>query len=602
VPVICDAYISESFAAETLRIEFNNLATSGEVAQIQFIYIGTGAYLPNSLVDNSGNGNHGTIYGATPVPSISGKALAFDGVNDRVAIPYLMSGSNFTIHCVVKLSSTGLAQYIFIFNTNKGAVQLFINGTNNIVYATRTAAGNYLPFISTQAVAIGVDCYLTFTSDNGVAKAYLNSVLIGTLTGCMIDFTGITSFMASQTASAGWFSGTIDEPRIYNRALSAQEVYDLYQRGLKASVDNTTAWYKMDSVPEIPNDPAGVTYLQDAWATVDGWTIGSGTGSLSVSGGLLVLTPSASPAALRIDKAKDHNGKDFRVKIKSGSELGNIQYYNGTTYVNMTKTVVGDWIIATAPATIGLTNITYIRITSVSVLTNPIYFDWIYIGTGAYLPNSLVDNSGNGNHGTIYGATPDGKALAFDGVNDYCAIPNPQATAYTLHAQYKRVGTGLTQTILYTNRSVVGGKLILRIGTDNKINALCVDSALATQQIIGPVTTTDVESATLVHTGTAMSLYINGALYQTITSTLTSEHYNLVRIGVSGTTFAQYMYGTIRSPRIYNRALSADEVKFLYDNPTLEVDSISNTNLYLANTIFDEFFNSAPRVVAARIS
>lgn len=30
--------------------------------------------------------------------------------------------------------------------------------------------------------------------------------------------------------------------------------------------------------------------------------------------------------------------------------------------------------------------------------------------------------------------------------------------------------------------------------------------------------------------------------------------------------------------------------------------SISNTNLYLANSIFDQFFNSAPRVVAARVS
>lgn len=37
--------------------------------------------------DESGYGNDGTIYGATWIDGISGKALAFDGVDDYVEIP-----------------------------------------------------------------------------------------------------------------------------------------------------------------------------------------------------------------------------------------------------------------------------------------------------------------------------------------------------------------------------------------------------------------------------------------------------------------------------------------------------------------------------------
>ena len=41
----------------------------------------------NIIYDSSGNGNNGTIYGATWTDGISGTALTFNGVDDYVEVP-----------------------------------------------------------------------------------------------------------------------------------------------------------------------------------------------------------------------------------------------------------------------------------------------------------------------------------------------------------------------------------------------------------------------------------------------------------------------------------------------------------------------------------
>ena len=41
----------------------------------------------DTIFDNTQNANHGTNYGASLVPGISGNALSFDGITDYVRIP-----------------------------------------------------------------------------------------------------------------------------------------------------------------------------------------------------------------------------------------------------------------------------------------------------------------------------------------------------------------------------------------------------------------------------------------------------------------------------------------------------------------------------------
>mgnify|MGYP002685953215 CR=1 FL=1 len=94
------------------------------------------------LRDDSGNGNDGTIYGATPVNGVSGKALSFDGVNDYVSIAsngVFGVGSITTISLWVK--PTGTSQYIFsypdIANNNRFYLQLANTTTLQMIHCWR---------------------------------------------------------------------------------------------------------------------------------------------------------------------------------------------------------------------------------------------------------------------------------------------------------------------------------------------------------------------------------------------------------------------------------------------------------------------------------
>ena len=49
---------------------------------------------------------------------------------------------------------------------------------------------------------------------------------------------------------------------------------------------------------------------------------------------------------------------------------------------------------------------------------------------------------------------------------------------------------------------------------------------------------------------------------------------------ISGTTLNQGFPGTIDEPSIYNRALSADEVKYLFDNPGVPIPTDATVIYY----------------------
>ena len=71
--------------------------------------------------DHSGNGNHGTNHGAAFVSGVSGKALSFDGKDDRVKIPSdVISGRISTLTLWVKTNDNtfGLKALKFILRTN----------------------------------------------------------------------------------------------------------------------------------------------------------------------------------------------------------------------------------------------------------------------------------------------------------------------------------------------------------------------------------------------------------------------------------------------------------------------------------------------------
>jgi hypothetical protein len=201
--------------------------------------------------DNSANpgqddvgGNDGTVYGATWVSNgIKGGALIFDGYGDYVHVPTsssldtLNDDNELTISMWVK-SSVDYPEY----NSNRRDFWLLRYSSTDRIYAQLTNTSAFRAYNNIDGVGtyenfgtIKVDIeqwnhYVWIFNDTHVV-AFINGSLIGTealaanISRLDDGFYFRIGFGYADTTT---WNGTIDEVRIYNRALSAQEVLDRY--------------------------------------------------------------------------------------------------------------------------------------------------------------------------------------------------------------------------------------------------------------------------------------------------------------------------------------------------------------------------------------
>lgn len=185
--------------------------------------------------DFSGNGNTGTLAGSGGANNLPqwvagkrGKALSFDGNDDRVD---LGSGINITTQgsfCLwYNLNSTA-DSYAEILTKESGTTQFTIG---------RYAATDRLYFYdgtNTDTTALGYGynqwVHLCVVINSGALQYYLNGVAADT--GTTVNPLNTLSANTSIGINNGQnFKGLIDDVRIYNRALSAADVLNLYNAG-----------------------------------------------------------------------------------------------------------------------------------------------------------------------------------------------------------------------------------------------------------------------------------------------------------------------------------------------------------------------------------
>jgi hypothetical protein len=185
------------------------------------------------VFDSSGNGNHGKIYGSILVDGRYGKALSFDGVDDYVNIPDSASLSistaitvSFWIYprtfapetqaVLSKGSSGSNCNYDFHLYTNTLRWSTCVGGSLNELVATLGAENTWY--------------YIVGTYDGSVKRLYVNGELIASLsqTGILPTNTLPLTIGSAPNWYGTFFNGIIDEVRIYNRALSEDEIKHLY--------------------------------------------------------------------------------------------------------------------------------------------------------------------------------------------------------------------------------------------------------------------------------------------------------------------------------------------------------------------------------------
>ncbi|MFA5644672.1 MAG: LamG-like jellyroll fold domain-containing protein [Patescibacteria group bacterium] len=206
----------------------------------------------DGAVDKSTSGNDGTgvggvtIGGATDRHGQAGGATTFDGSNDYIATALINFERNESFSFSAWVNKNNINTDGIILGNESGdtntyrGYQFSINSSGKILFVLRSQNStlNRLAVNSDNAITAGEWIYVTATYDgssstNGV-KLYKNGVLqaqtviTNNLTGTTIS-TEVTKIGGRIVAlTPFYFGGKIEDVRIYNRALSEEEVQQLY--------------------------------------------------------------------------------------------------------------------------------------------------------------------------------------------------------------------------------------------------------------------------------------------------------------------------------------------------------------------------------------
>jgi hypothetical protein len=213
-----------------LVLEFNGIGhaslTDGLVAFYPF---------NGNANDESGNGNHGIVYGATLTTDRFGNAnsaYSFDGISNHINCGHseVLNVNHHTICAWIKTNGKG--------GNILGKVKPFEYETIQFsALATWFATGSEInhPLICPTTLVDGQNYFVAMTYDGSQVKFYIN----GVLSSCAWDRTGTVRINKNDMAIGRHgggdqlgddfcFQGIIDEVRIYNRALSDSEILELY--------------------------------------------------------------------------------------------------------------------------------------------------------------------------------------------------------------------------------------------------------------------------------------------------------------------------------------------------------------------------------------
>ncbi|SET28587.1 Concanavalin A-like lectin/glucanases superfamily protein, partial [Draconibacterium orientale] len=192
------------------------------------------AYYPldGDAVDAGTFGHDGTVFEALPTSDRNGnanQAFYFDGINDYIDLGDWENGGamSFTFWArwdafnnysrIIDLGNGSSSNNIIVANYQTGS-NIFFSTYNN-----STEIKYYTP-----ALTLGQWDYFAATiDDQGEIKVYKNGAFIGNKTNANVPniLTRTAQYIGKSNFSAdGYFKGAIDELKIYNKALSAEEI------------------------------------------------------------------------------------------------------------------------------------------------------------------------------------------------------------------------------------------------------------------------------------------------------------------------------------------------------------------------------------------
>ncbi len=384
----------------------------------------------------------------------------------------------------------------------------------------------------------------SFNDTGNTATLYLDGTAVATsnITGSISYTQGANSFIGTH-GNGGTiydFTGRIDDARIYNRALTATEIYTLAND--LSMTDTDTVAITVAAVNDAPTQTAGtvanLTALEDSGLT----SLGFGGVAYGPGGGA------------------DESGQtlSYAVTALPSGSIGNVFLADGTTLVTLSSytlaEIQGMQFKPTANAN-GVTGFQF-NVTDSGGTANG--------GSDSVSEFVLITVSAV-NDAPV--AADDRLALNFDGVNDYVAIANSasliMSSTMTMEAWINPdISTNATQIIL--NKE---GEYEMAIFADGSLNVAFAEGGTWAWHSTGAVIDRNAWTHVAVtYNAGAVTTYVNGVSVNTqsmATATIDDTYpaMNELRIGGRMNNPAgQYFDGRISEVRVWNVVRSQAEI------------------------------------------
>lgn len=183
----------------------------------------------NQTGDSSSNGFTGTINGGpTWINGKRGKALSFNGSSQYVSGSLSGMSSTQISFCSWANKSSNPGTFTQTIGASSGSSGLYVNSSGNIFsQISFVSAGNQ----GTASVSMpsGWHHYCLTWSSGSPLSLYVDGVLSQSTGNITDTLNATTGFWIARYASGTYFPGSIDDARVYNRALTAAEVAGLYR-------------------------------------------------------------------------------------------------------------------------------------------------------------------------------------------------------------------------------------------------------------------------------------------------------------------------------------------------------------------------------------
>jgi len=284
----------------------------------------------NTVYNSSGNNYSGTITGSVWSPIKSGIGLSFDGSNDYITLSSspLDNSTIWSITTKLKYLNKSKTFEFFLGKNDNGTTGKILLRYNGYI-SFRGTNGTYYNFSTTSDEINNLDSTLSFVSNGTTIKLYVNGSYKSTITPVSTSLS--LNIIGNAWNDTVWQSVfLLDELKIYNSALTDDEVKQDYNQGSAisfGSTNQTIGGTTTDLNYCIPGDtsfcasPVAEWNFEENTGTVAKDTSGkNNNGTFGVGNSVPTWTTG------KIGSALNFNGTTSALPLNSTINLGNTDW------------------------------------------------------------------------------------------------------------------------------------------------------------------------------------------------------------------------------------------------------------------------------------